>query len=406
MTNLRRVGPTLLLLTTLAGATAQDWPRWRGLGGAGVADGRPLPVTWAPDHHVAWRTPLPGEGSSSPVVSSDDLFLTAALEHGDQRLVLCLDRATGRERWRRALADPRPERTSALTGHAAATPAVDGPRVVAWFGNAGAVCLDRDGRQLWHRKIGEFDTELGLASSPVIDRGRVFLVCDHDGDRFTSFDSFLIALDLATGQTVWQTERRGLGRSWATPILVPGPGGQPLLIVAGQDHLRAYDPETGRERWQTAGLTGWVAPSPVFGQGLIFAVSGKNGPILAARPDGGTAWKLDRGGPYVCSPVLYGEWLYVLDDQGILTTYRAATGAVGYRQRLEGKFTASPVAGDGKVYCTNEAGTTFVIQTGPEYKLLARNALGEETLASAAAHEGRLYLRTVKHLWCVEPGDR
>jgi outer membrane protein assembly factor BamB len=259
------------------------------------------------------------------------------------------------------------------------------------------------GKQLWQHGLGTFDSELGLASSPVGPDGRLFLVCDHDGDRFTSFDSYLIALDLNTGDTLWKADRRGLFRSWSTPILVKGSADKPQLIVSAQDHVRAYDPETGKELWKAAGNTGWVTPSPIFGLGLIFAPSGKNGPILALRSDGTEVWRRDNAGPYVCSPLLVGEQLYVHNEQGILACYAAGTGAPLYRERLEGKFTASGVAGDGKLYLTNEAGTTFVIKLGPRFELLAKNALDEYTVASPAIAGGCLFLRTEKHLWCVQP---
>src|SRR5262249_31320014 len=255
--------------------------------------------------------------------------------------------------------------------------------------------------------LGEFDVELGLASSPVIHGDRVFLVCDHDGDRLRSFDSFLVALDVQTGKTLWKTDRHGLGRSWSTPILVPA-GDRQELVVNGEDELRGYDPDTGKLLWQVGGMTPWVTPSPVFGQGLIFATSGRNGPVLAVRP-GGTgdvarthvAWRLPSGGPYVCSPLLLGDSLYVHTEQGVLTCYEAATGKVQYRERLEGEFTASAVAGDGNVYLTNEDGDTFVIRAGPKFELLARNSLQGYTLASPAIAGKDLFLRTERSLFCI-----
>jgi outer membrane protein assembly factor BamB len=340
-------------------------------------------------------------------VHGDRVYVTAAQDRGERRLVHCLHRNTGQLLWSRALADRDPERTSALTGHAASTPATDGRYVVAFFGNAGVVCYDTAGRQRWHRSLGTFDTELGLASSPVLDGSRVYLVCDHDGDRFTSFDSFLVALDRETGQERWRVSRPGHGRSWSTPILVPGPDGRRQLIVSGEERLRAYDPETGKALWQAAGLTGWVAPSPVFGHGLIFAASDRDGPILAVAP-GGTGdvpprWRLPRGGPYVTSPVLLGDHLYTITELGIVSCHAATTGERLYRERLAGKFTASPVAGDGKVIVVNEAGTAYVLAAGPRFAVLARNRLGEECLASPAVADGLLFLRTAEHVYCFGP---
>lgn len=383
-----------LLLAGCAGSG--DWPRWRGATGDAVSDAAPLPVSWSTTAGVRWSTRIPGEGSSSPIVSGDAVYLTSALDSGSRRLLHCLDRRTGALRWSLETRDENPERASALTGHAAATPAADGSRVVAVFGNAGVVCADPDGRPLWRRRFGEFDSELGLASSPILHDGKAILVCDHDGDRAKSFDSFLVALDLRTGEPVWKAVRPGLFRSWSTPILASG-----RLIVSGQDEVRAYDPSTGRLLWTVGGMSGWVTPSPVGADGLVIAVSGKDGPTVAMRADGSIVWREERGGPYVCSPVVYEGLLYVGDESGRLVCREAGSGAVVYRDRLRGKFTSSPVAGDGKLYFTNEEGTTFVLRAGRSFEILAENRLGEEVLASPAISGGELLLRTRTRLWCL-----
>jgi outer membrane protein assembly factor BamB len=392
---------SIAALVALAGCSpgpGSDWPRWRGPDGNAVSPESPLPVTWSASANVAWKIAVPGEGSSSPIVSGDCVFVTSALDDGTRRVLHCFDRRTGDVRWRRETKDGNPERTSALTGHAASTPAADGTRVVAVFGNAGVVCAGLGGELLWHRPLGEFDSELGLASSPILHKGLVFVVGDHDGDRATSFDSFLVALDAETGQTVWRTERPGLFRSWSTPIVVADRGRE-ALIVCAQDEVRAYDPGTGRPLWSVPDLTSWVTPSPVFGRGLIVAVSGKNGPMVALRPDGTVAWREPRGGPYVCSPLLYGDHVYVHDEQGILVCRDAADGSLLYKARLTGRFTASPVAGDGKLYLTNEEGTTYVVRAGRDFEILSENRLGEETLASPAISRGSIFLRTRRHLF-------
>jgi outer membrane protein assembly factor BamB len=398
----------LVLTVAFSPGRAEEWPGWRGPGGNGVSAETGLPLRWGPGHNVRWQTRLPGEGASSPAVWGRRVFVTAALDEGGRRVVLALDRDGGKVLWSREVRDDDPEGTSAVTGHAAATPATDGRRVVAAFGNAGVVCYDVDGKRLWRRRLGTFESELGLASSPVLAGDRVFLVCDHDGDRFTSFDSFLVALDAATGKDCWRSERRGLGRSWSTPVLVQGERGERELIASGQEAVRAYDPQTGRLLWQAPGLTGWVAPSPVFGRGLVFATSGKNGATLAVRLGGvkeseRLAWRLGAAGPYVCSPVVYGDYLYLPHETGLLSCHEARTGKRCYRERLPGKFTASPVAGDGKVYWTNEDGVTFVIKAGPAFAVLARNRLGEPCLASPAVSGGLLFLRGERHLFCIGP---
>lgn len=398
------------LLTDNGVGVAENWPRWRGPDGNAVSAESPLPVRWGPDENVKWKTPISGEGSSSPIVWGDRLFLTASEKDANRRQVHCLDCKDGKVLWSRAIEHQNPERSSALTGNAAPTPVTDGKHVVAFFGNAGIVCLDFDGKQLWHKPLEEFDCELGIASSPVIYKDRVVLVCDHDGKKPTSFDSYLLCLELATGKEVWKADRPGLFRSWSTPILVQRAGSTRELIVNAQEELRGYDPDTGKPLWRVTGMTDWVTPSPVFGNGLIFATSGKAGPVLAVKPGGQgdvsksqVAWRKETGGPYVCSPVLYGDHLYVHRDDGVLTCFEAKTGKEIYQERLAGKFIASSVAGDGKIYLTNEDGVTYVLKAGPTFQVLSRNPLKEYTLASPAISGGNLFLRTEKHLWCLGP---
>jgi outer membrane protein assembly factor BamB len=403
---LLRIGALTALTLGVSLVHGEDnWPRFRGPEGNGVSTSTGLPTDWSPTNNIRWKSAVPGEGFSSPIVWGQSVFVTAALERGSRRVVHCVDRSTGLIRWSSEIKCSIPEKTSAMTGHAAATPVTDGKRVVASFGNAGLVCFDMEGKRLWQRSLGDFDTELGLASSPILYRDTVILVCDHDGTRFTSFDSFLIALEVGSGETRWKTERRGLERSWSTPILAPLPDRREL-IVSAQDEVRGYDPETGKLLWQSAGMTGWVAPSPVFGLGMIFAVSGKNGPVRAISPGSKgnvkPEWEVPTGGPYVCTPILKGEYLYVHDEKGILTCYEAKSGQRIYRERLEGKFTASAVAGDGKLFLPNEEGTTYVIRAGKKFEILAKNALEEYTLATPAIGGTDLFLRTEKHLFCIK----
>ncbi|MEX0716901.1 MAG: PQQ-binding-like beta-propeller repeat protein [Planctomycetaceae bacterium] len=414
----RRTASLLACLLPFALSTtthADDWPRWRGPTGNAISAETNLPSRWDKTTNVAWSVAVPGEGASSPIVVGQRVFLTSAREAGGVRIIHCFDRDSGKTLWTREIKDDFPEITLPLTGHAAATPASDGERVVAFFGNAGAVCWDLDGKELWRRDLGDFETELGLATSPIIEDGRVILVCDHDGDRIKTFDSFLIALDAKTGKTIWKTDRPGLFRSWSTPIIVPvldatGEESEPRreIVVSAQDEVRGYDFATGRELWKVGGMTGWVTPSPALGDGLIFAASGRDGPTLAVRPGGRgdvTAthvfWKENRGAPYVCSPLFHDRLLYVHNEAGILTCFEAATGKIVYRERLDGKFSASAVAGDGKLYVSNEAGDTFVIRAGRRFELLSKNSLGEEVLASPAVSAGRLYLRTRTRLHAI-----
>ncbi|HLU48757.1 MAG TPA: PQQ-binding-like beta-propeller repeat protein, partial [Planctomycetota bacterium] len=209
------------------------WPRFRGPNGDAVVREGDLPIAWERNSkRILWSVRIPGEGASSPIVAHGRIFVTSAEEDGLRRLVHAIDAATGHIVFTRTIDDPAPELTSAVTGHAASTPATDGDRVVAFFGNAGLVALDRDGEILWRHRFGAFETELGLASSPIIDKGRVLVLCDHDGDRFSSFDSFLASFDLRTGDLLWRTERPRVFRSFSTPILVASQGRDELITCA------------------------------------------------------------------------------------------------------------------------------------------------------------------------------
>ncbi len=387
----------------------EDWPRWRGPAGNATSSEKDLPVEWDSTRNVRWKVEIPGDGVSSPIVWGDKIFVTSSLDYGRDRILHCLDRNSGQTLWSQSIHDDDPELTSALTGYAAPTAVTNGKQVVAFFGRGGLVCYDLGGNQQWHRRFGEFESELGIATSPIIHGNHVILVCDHDGTRFSTFDSFLIAIDLASGKTAWKTDRRGLFRSWSTPIVVPTAGAQSEIVVNAQDELRGYDPANGTLLWQVTGMTGWVTPSPVFADGLIFATSGRDGPTLAVKPGGRgdvseshVVWRIDRGSPYVCSPLCYQGLLYVHSEQGILSCYEAVSGEVQYRQRLGGTFKSSGVAGDGKVYLPNEQGETVVLAAGREYRELARCPLQEESLASPAISGGTIFLRTLNNLYCIE----
>jgi outer membrane protein assembly factor BamB len=395
----------LVLPSTLL--RAENWPRWRGPDGSGVSSEKQIPWQWSNSSRIGWQYEFPGEGASSPIVWQDRVFLTSAENHGVKRHLICLDRLTGELQWQQTVTDENPELTSALTGHAAATPVTDGKVVIAFFGNAGLVACDMAGMVLWRKELGPFDTELGMSSSPILFGDLVLQVCDHDGDRRRTFDSFVVALDRRTGDERWRSQRRGLFRSWSTPVVIPGEDG-PLLVVNGQDALRAYDIASGVERWNWEGMTGWVTPSPIYDGRFLLATSGRDGPIVLLRPEKiGTGaeeavkWQHPRGGPYVCSPLLNDGRLYVHDERGILRCYDGLSGELLYRERLAGRFYASAVAADGRIYVSNDSGVTYVLRCAPSFEVLAENDLEEEILASPAISGRTLWIRTRTRLVCI-----
>jgi outer membrane protein assembly factor BamB len=286
-------------------------------------------------------------------------------------------------------------------GYASATPALDGERAFAFFGNTGLVAFDFDGNVLWHRPLPPFDAMHGTGASPVLCGDLVVLFQEQ-----SSKPSIGIALDKRTGEVRWSIERKpALG--WCTPLALRV-GGREQLIYGASNTLVSYDPTSGQEIWRCGGPTHEVIPTVVAGHGLIYCASGRTGPTLAVRPAGSgditgsaLAWRSPRGAPHVPSPVLSGDLLYEVNDLGIVTCFRARTGDVLYQKRLGAKFSASPLAADGRIYLTSEEGDTTVLRDAPEFEVLTVNPLGEYTLASPAVLGGQIFIRTQKHLFAI-----
>lgn len=427
-------------------AQAQQWPMFRGPQAAGVDDSAATAVTWdgVRGQQVQWKTPIPGLSHASPVVWGDRVFLTTAVNLAGNAafqtrtdsndpvpegmrfrwLLYCLDKQTGRIRWSRVAHEgvPRVKRHLKAT-QANATPATDGRYVVALFGSEGLFCYDLNGRLRWRQDVGILDPGLhdepavqwGAASSPVIYRDLVIVQADGHAQ------SFLAAYDLRSGKRVWRVER-GEMPSWSTPLVVTQ-GGRAELITNAPRHIRAYDPLTGRERWRFANADLIVqVPTPFAARGLVYVTGGWPGgrALKAFRPGGAgdislaagqtanaqVAWRTERGGPYVPTPLVYGEYLYVCTDKGVLSCLNAQTGAQLYQRRIDdaaGGFSASPVAADGKLYFPSEDGDVYVVKAGPEFELLARNPMGEPLMASPALSAGLLLLRGQQHLFAIRP---
>jgi outer membrane protein assembly factor BamB len=290
-------------------------------------------------------------------------------------------------------------------GFASATPATDGQRVYVSFGPRGLLALDMNGKQVWYRDLGPMEAYHGTAGSPLLYKDRLILYQDQ------SRNSFIAAFDTRTGKTIWSTPREA-SVGWGTPIAVRVVD-HDEIIVNGQLSVKAYNPDTGAELWSCGGTTYEVIPTPVVGYGMVFCSSGRAGPTLAIRPGGKgdvtrshVAWTSPRGSPFVPSPILYGEHLYMVNDmQSIVTSFHATSGKVMWQNRLgvarrEG-FSASPIGVDGKIFFTNDEGETFVLKAGPTFELLRTNRIGEGTLATPALVDGRWYIRTESNLFAI-----
>jgi outer membrane protein assembly factor BamB len=388
------------------GEGAKYWPRWRGPSGQGVVTATGYVDTWSATENVVWKTPVRGRGNSSPIVWGDRIFLTTAYEGGRRVSLLAYRRADGRLLWETSAPAGRSDSGAHdKNGHASATAATDGQRIYVSFGPRGLFAFDFDGKIVWQRDLGAMEAYHGAAGSPLLYKDRIILYQDQYRG------SFVAAFDTRTGREIWRTSREA-SNGWGTPIAVRV-GNRDEIIVSSQQQVQAYDPERGKELWRCSGNTYEVIPTPVVGYGMIFCSSGRAGPTLAIRP-GGTgdvtrthlAWESPRGSPFVPSPILYGEQLYMVNDMAsIVTSIQATTGKTLWQGRLgvasrEG-FSASPIGVEGKIFFTNDEGETFVLRAGPAFELLHVNRIGEGTLASPALVDGRWYIRTDRNLYAI-----
>jgi outer membrane protein assembly factor BamB len=385
---------------------AADWPAWRG-DGAGNAAG-PAPVArWSKTENVLWRTPLPVPGNSTPVVWGDTVYATQA-KKGGHRLVMAFDRATGKLKWEAGVSGAADDPTHSTNPYASASPAVDADVVVAWFGSAGVVALDKAGKQLWKADLGAQRHTWGYAASPVIHRDRV-VVHFGPGSR-----SFLASLDQKTGREVWRKEfTAGKGSafanwspedmwgSWSTPLVA---GQELILTVPGK--VMAFDPATGKELWSADGLGDLVYPSAVYGEGTILAASGFGGPTMAVKPGGERLWRHEKGRNLIGSGVIAGGHAYIVDQIGVAHCLKLDSGETVWSQRLQGDgedngVWASPVLHGGKVYIMNKSGRVFVFAAAPKYESYGVHSVGEATNSSVVLVDGVIYLRTHEALWAI-----
>jgi outer membrane protein assembly factor BamB len=394
-------------LIPIDGEGAKYWSRWRGPSGQGAVAGTNYVDSWSSTTNVKWKVPVPGRGHSSPIVWKDTIFLTTATEGGAKLSMLAYRTTDGMLVWNTPVPSTGVEHTYHKNSHASATPVTDGQRIYASFGTHGLAAFDFSGKLVWHQKVGDINNYHGSAGSPVLYRDRLFIFQDHGG----ATGSFVAAFSAKTGDVLWKKERSA-GVGWGTPIVIDA-GNHDELIVSSQQRVYAYDPDTGAELWSVRGNTREVIPTPVVGHGLVFCSSGRAGPTLAIRPGGKgdvtathVAWSSPRGSPFVPSALVHGDLLYMINDmQSILTVVDARTGAAVYQDRLgeptrEG-FSSSPVAVGDKLFFTNDRGQTFVVQSGPAFKLLRVNELNAQVLASPALVDGTWYWRTDKELLAI-----
>jgi outer membrane protein assembly factor BamB len=413
---------TFVSTATFSRALAENWPQFRGPTGQGISSETALPLHWGPESNVVWKTEIPGQGWSSPTVWDHYVFVTTAVAGGTECRVLCLDRDSGKLLWNKQVFDQVPLRKEGKNSYATPTPATDGQRLYAVFGDGGIAALAFDGSLLWTNREVLFYSRHGLGASPLLHGG--LLIMPYDGsNRVKEVGQYpnntpeerlgwqipwdkavIVALDVKTGRRVW-TGHRGSSRiAHASPVVWRQNSRTQLLSIAG-DAVQGFDVKTGDRLWSLYCQGEGLVPSPVVGEGLIFAASGfEKTTLRAIRPDGTAAqivWEQKKGVPTQASLVYVKPYLYAITDGGIATCYQADSGEIVWQERIGGNFCASPVYADGKIYFLNEAGETSVIEARPTFKVIARNALQEKCQASMAVSQGRLFVRTEKHLFCL-----
>lgn len=399
---------------------AGDWTRFRGPDGTGVSRETGLPITWSREENVRWRTELPSVGNSSPVVVGGKVLITCATEAGVQRGLYCYDRRSGNLLWSQSVAFTGDEPTHATNPPCASSPASNGEVVVVWHGSAGVHCYDLDGKLLWSRDLGTFQHIWGYAASPVIHGDRVLLNCGP-GRR-----SFVTALALTDGQTLWHSDEPGddgkpaagtdrgkwIG-SWSTPQVISLDGREQVVVSLPQ-RVKSYDLGTGEVLWLCEGLGDLVYTSPVVGSGLCVAMSGYHGPALALRLGGigdvtatHRLWHATQQNPQrIGSGVILGEYMYMANANGVMHCLHVESGELRWQARLAESIWGSLLAAEGRLYVTDQAGTTYVMAANPErLEVLAKNRLDEPSNSTPAFSDGEIFLRTFRALYCIGRKD-
>ncbi len=402
-------------------ALAADWTQFRGPGGLGTSLQESAPTRWSETENVAWKTELPGAGTSSPIVIGDKIFLTCysgyGLDEGGPgemsdltRHVVCLDRSTGELEWAKKFEPQLPESAysggnNMRHGYASSTIASDGKRLFVFFGKSGVFCLTLSGEQLWHAEVGSGTRGWGSSNSPLLHEGLVIINASVESGS-------LVALDAQTGDQVWRTD--GMRSSWNTPALVQTADGETELVVSVQKWLLGFDPSTGKELWRCNGVPTYACPSVVSHAGVIYVTGGRGTQYTFAVRAGGRGdvtethelWRVAKGSN-VSSPVYHEGHLYLASDQrGIAFCFDAEDGQLLYQQRLQptpGRIYSSPLLVGGNLYYPSQYNGTYVVAAKPTFELVAHNTVDDDarTNACPVAHNGQLLLRNDKFLYCI-----
>ncbi|HAY82129.1 MAG TPA: serine/threonine protein kinase [Planctomycetaceae bacterium] len=392
---------------------SEDWTRFRGPNGQGISSEKGLPTNWSATENIAWKTPIPGDGWSSPIVLGNQIFLTTATDEGASCRLICVNREDGTITWNTEVHRQKPGPKRRQNSYATPTPVTDGKRVYAVFYDGTVVAVDLKGKLVWKNTEVDFFSLHGLGASPILVQDQ--LVMPFDGSSRTENrlgwkipweQAVVLALDTANGKVRWKGKRGKSRVGHVTPIVVED-GKQ--IVTAGGDRVQGFDTNTGERIWSIYSQGEGVTPSPVVGDGLIYTSSGFEEPTIRAIRLGGQgditkshiAWEQKKGVPVLASPLFVSPYLYTITRDNILHCLNAENGDIVWQKRLQGVYSASPVLVEGRIYILSEDGVTLVLQPGDRYDEIARNELGERCLASMAVSQGHFYVRAAQHLYCI-----
>ena len=414
--NLKAVCSGSILLAMILGAltakAASDWPEFRGPTGQGLSAATNVPVSWSATTNIAWKTAIPGEGWSSPVLVNGKVYLTSAINNSNNISLhtLCVNARDGHIEWNEEVFQPDSDATQAMhkkNSLASPTPIVRDGRIYVHFGHMGTAALDLNGKVLWRQSSLKYSPTHGNGGSPTLVGDQLILSCDGDSDPLVA------ALDVNTGAVRWKTPRNTPASkkfSFSTPLAIDV-NGATQIISPGSGFVGAYDPKDGAELWRVRYGEGFsVITRPVYAHGLLFISSSYGQPVLYAIKPGAAkgdvtathvAWTHSKGVPNTPSPLVVGDELYFVSDGGIATCLDARTGKVHWNERLGGGYSASPVYAEGRLYFQNEEGVGTVLKAGNTFEVLAKNDIGERTLASLAVTDNAIFLRSKSHLWRI-----
>jgi outer membrane protein assembly factor BamB len=403
-----RIGMIVILAAlTSAAARAGDWPAWRGprLDGTPTEKG-PFPLQWSDTENVLWKTEIPGKGHSSPIVWGNRIFLTSCIEATGERLLICVNRSDGTVIWKKSVLTGPLEKKHDLNSYASSTPVTDGKHFWVTFldePHIRVACYDMNGERRWMVTPGKFNSPHGFCSSPILYEDLVIVNCDQDKQ-----EAFLVGLDKTTGKERWRTDRPNRTRSYCVPLIIDV-AGKKQMVLSGSLCVASYNPVNGKQNWIIQGPTEQYVASLVYDQNILFLTAGfPEHHIMGIKPDGtgdvtesAILWRTSQGASYVPSPVAQNGLFFVVSDGGLASCFEPKTGERHWMERLGKHHTASLIGADGYVYFLSDDGTTFVLKANAKFEIVHKNALKEDFYASPALSDGQIFIRGVKHLYCI-----